>query len=238
MSDICLDRDALADADGSVCRPEQYRVKYIVYRSMLRLHQELSGLIDGVTQPGQIANLLHDQGSLQKVHDVVDLLRLFDSILLEEFIPAQTSTMFSDEQQILEIFQPRSSSKRKPKPSSHATRAHKTSCNFACDFCGSDIFQSFFECQECTTETDEVEDGTPGVGDGLILCSSCYVEGRTCACGSMTPAQCRPFNLLLDTRNKTAGLLRRFGEDYKGHVDLNVKSVVALNLHCGVPDMF
>ena len=80
--------------------------------------------------------------------------------------------------------------------------------NLACDFCGADIFQSFFECTYCADDDDGV-DLTPG--DGLLLCPGCYVEGRNCSCGGMQPLQVRPFDVLIADRNRAADALRKAG---------------------------
>lgn len=81
-----------------------------------------------------------------------------------------------------------------------------SSCTLACDFCGADIFQSFFECQTCVPSNSSA---SMQLGDGILICPSCYVEGRTCLCETMVPVQCRPFEQLLQDRNKAATMLNR-----------------------------
>ncbi|KIJ16915.1 hypothetical protein PAXINDRAFT_74465 [Paxillus involutus ATCC 200175] len=72
-----------------------------------------------------------------------------------------------------------------------------------CDFCGADIFQSFFECDSCVrTPSSQTSSDILAVGDGLVLCPLCYVEGRTCRCGEAQPVQCRPFSDLLQIRDR------------------------------------
>lgn len=73
----------------------------------------------------------------------------------------------------------------------------------SCDFCGADIFQSFFACSECSNGDDASE---------FICCPSCYVEGRSCNCGakSMEPYQSRPFDDLLLELNRAADALNRY----------------------------
>ncbi|KAF7305036.1 JmjC domain-containing protein [Mycena kentingensis (nom. inval.)] len=61
-----------------------------------------------------------------------------------------------------------------------------------CDFCGADIFQSFFECGG--------DDKPEARGTGFKICSGCYVEGRACKCTTMVPVQCRPFKSLTSAR--------------------------------------
>ncbi|KAF8559799.1 hypothetical protein OG21DRAFT_1402382 [Imleria badia] len=87
--------------------------------------------------------------------------------------------------------------------------------NLHCDFCGADIFQSFFECDSCLPTSSS--DGSTGIlpfGDGLVLCPSCYVEGRTCQCGEMQPVQCRPFSDLLEIRDRAIRAIQRIDNDY------------------------
>ena len=78
-----------------------------------------------------------------------------------------------------------------------------------CDFCGADIFQSFFECRRCTNGEDNI-----------IVCPGCYVEGRACICEIMTPKQQFPMDLLFEARRKAQEALK-FG-DY-GNTEDNAK---------------
>ncbi|KAG8900492.1 hypothetical protein FRB99_006020 [Tulasnella sp. 403] len=78
----------------------------------------------------------------------------------------------------------------------HYTGRHMPSC----DFCGADIFQSFFQCKECSEFENNME------GETYHICATCYVEGRSCVCRVMSPVQHRPFEVLLDVRNNAAGL--------------------------------
>ena len=77
-----------------------------------------------------------------------------------------------------------------------------------CDFCGADIFQSFFECKDCIPGTRIPENSSPE--GGLVLCPSCFVEGRTCRCNVMKPMQYRPFEELLRGRNEAVKVIRDF----------------------------
>ncbi|KAF9246293.1 hypothetical protein BU15DRAFT_40296 [Melanogaster broomeanus] len=81
-----------------------------------------------------------------------------------------------------------------------------------CDFCGADIFQSFFECESCVSTPSGTSTDIIAVGDGLILCPLCYVEGRTCRCEAMKPVQCRPFNELLQIRDRAVRAIQ-LGDD-------------------------
>lgn len=84
-----------------------------------------------------------------------------------------------------------------------------------CDFCGADIFQSFFECDSCLPASSSgVSAGILPIGDGLVLCPSCYVEGRTCHCEEMQPVQCRPFSDLLRSRDRAVRAIQRIDNDY------------------------
>ncbi|KAF8136605.1 hypothetical protein EV363DRAFT_1158357 [Boletus edulis] len=89
--------------------------------------------------------------------------------------------------------------------------------NLHCDFCGADIFQSFFECDSCLPASSSgASAGVLPLGDGLVLCPLCYVEGRTCQCGIMQPVQCRPFSDLLGTRDRAVRAIQRVDND---HID-------------------
>ena len=72
-----------------------------------------------------------------------------------------------------------------------------------CDFCGADIFQSFFACAECSTGDDGTE---------FICCPTCYIEGRSCSCGagSMDPHQSWPFDNLLLSLNSAVNALNKY----------------------------
>lgn len=46
------------------------------------------------------------------------------------------------------------------------------------------------------------------IGDGIVVCPLCYVEGRGCNCGAMNPIQCRPFGDLLRVRDEALHAIR------------------------------
>jgi len=76
---------------------------------------------------------------------------------------------------------------------------------FSCDFCGSDIFVSFFCCQDCSLSVQD----TSSVSDGLHICPGCYAEGRTCGCGRlMEPVQCWPLQILYGDHDRAVRTLR------------------------------
>ncbi|KAI6150523.1 hypothetical protein BKA82DRAFT_122733 [Pisolithus tinctorius] len=119
------------------------------------------------------------------------LIRLFDDVLAQEYT------------------------------SQHASLAHISNVSDSepisfdgihCDFCGADIFQSFFECGKCLplSSWNSEESRIVLLGDGLVLCPSCYVEGRTCQCGEMQPVQCRVVDELLQRRDRAVKAICRF----------------------------
>ncbi|TRM62617.1 hypothetical protein BD626DRAFT_497942 [Schizophyllum amplum] len=71
----------------------------------------------------------------------------------------------------------------------HDTMAHLVSKDafqhfddLLCDFCGADIYQSFFRCAGCAVEADAVGGK---MDDCVSICAACYVEGRVCLCEGM-----------------------------------------------------
>jgi hypothetical protein len=87
----------------------------------------------------------------------------------------------------------------------HADASHQD--NITCDFCGADVFQSFFECMSCTSQSHIIYEEMK-VGDGIVICPLCYIEGRSCKCGVMKPTQYRPFGDLLRTRDDALCAIR------------------------------
>lgn len=81
---------------------------------------------------------------------------------------------------------------------------------FICDFCGSDIFVSFFCCNDCSLSVKN----SSGVSDDLHICAGCYVEGRSCRCGRlMDPVQCWPLGILYADYNRAVRALESVGVD-------------------------
>lgn len=68
-----------------------------------------------------------------------------------------------------------------------------------CDFCGADIFESFFECKNVMCFSRE-----NGDRESVTLCAGCYVEGRSCTCEIMTPTQRLPLQQLVDLQKSVA----------------------------------
>lgn len=123
--------------------------------------------------------------------DLKQLVYLFDEILAGEFSVSRDSMPHVSQSEM-----------------SHTDNLH-------CDFCGADIFQSFFECDSCLpASSSAVSAGVLPVGDGLVLCPLCYVEGRTCQCGEMQPVQCRPFSELLGIRDRAVRAIQGIEGDY------------------------
>jgi hypothetical protein len=125
----------------------------------------------------------HESRMMQVQNDLIQLLGLMDDILVEVYSPNHESMrhLFADNE--------------------------SNDDHITCDFCDADIFQSFFECQECVPLNNEEESV---LGGGLAICPGCYSEGRTCKCGSMKALQCRPFGTLAEDRDRAARALRNF----------------------------
>jgi hypothetical protein len=120
-------------------------------------------------------------------YDLLHLVGIFDDILIEEYSKDHDAT---------------------PRLDFSTQDGHIT-----CDFCGADIFHSFFECQDCTLsdtlpDGDTITDHKLPSGDGLVICPPCFVEGRSCGCQRMFPAQRRPFTDLLWDRAKATKMLQ------------------------------
>ncbi|KAI0082655.1 hypothetical protein K474DRAFT_1681082 [Panus rudis PR-1116 ss-1] len=146
-----------------VCRPEQYRIKHLLYRSVIHHTQRLTELP----------------------------------------LTSRSREDLNTGSPTLRLKPPTANARR-----DHATSSTKEHVYLMCDFCGADIFQSFFECRDCAKLDDhETEEDW---GSGVLICPGCYVEGRTCECGSMQAVQCRPFSQLLSARNAAAETLRSY----------------------------
>lgn len=112
------------------------------------------------------------------------ILLLFDSILIEEYSPEAPHMRKLTEDEYID--------------------------HLACDFCGGDVFQSFFECCSCVDGRKPANHGA-----GLIICPGCYVEGRTCHCEKMIPVQSRPLGKLFDARQRAVDLYNGLKLDYR-----------------------
>lgn len=103
------------------------------------------------------------------------LLELFDEVLLDEYAKGNAKIH-------------------------HLDRSDHDENTYDCDFCGADIFQSFFGCSDCARQY---------AGDILVICPGCYAEGRVCVCGRMKPYQCRPIKHLFEDRNEAVRVLNK-----------------------------
>lgn len=207
-----------------VCRPETYRVKSIVYYTLRDSTRKLDSLLAQIPKRAResgsststsrhptptkskmpvssskndlpLPATLSSQGA-KLVQQIRTLLGLFDRILAEEY---------SEEHA------------RMPHvvlAESTSAESNKTGDDIHCDFCGADVFQSFFECQRCPSS--DFSSDNINVGDGHAICAGCYAEGRTCKCRVMAPTQCRPFDILLEDRRKTIQVLQ-------SHYELDAK---------------
>ncbi|KAI8998664.1 hypothetical protein BD414DRAFT_453628, partial [Trametes punicea] len=253
-----------------VCRPEQYRVKTILYRSMLHLTDALQtaltcppkpqanearewavtldeDVVPGLTNSYPLNELVNystptaegrretpipPPDACQRARLLKRLVRLFDEVLRDEFASCHvklkhilaadegmgwtlstTSAARQDEGDGPRLSPSGGGRLILQPPANVQGRRHidrethrSKSYTIACDFCGADLFQSFFECKRCWTSEGALQ---LQVGDGLLLCPACYVEGRSCDCGEMEPAQCRPFDTLLFDRNQAMQVLSR-----------------------------
>lgn len=180
----------------SVCRTEQYRVKFILYRALSKMTEELKHTGDPSAQAHTIAQIR-------------TLIPLFDFVLHEEYTHRHKQLeVLSEGPLLLRLPNLHRMSTRlevkevvPPLPTSLDGKLELP--NIACDFCGADIFQSFFECSKC-------HEGGPALarpGHGLIICPTCYIEGRSCDCQEMAPKQYRYFSKLLEDRNLAADAL-------------------------------
>ncbi|KAF8798182.1 hypothetical protein BYT27DRAFT_6922620 [Phlegmacium glaucopus] len=172
-----------------VCRPETYRVKSTTHHALLGLTMELRSLLQHTDAPNSSDN---DKGKQQESlpsNIIQKLLVLYDHILAEEF-----------------------ETHREEMPRSSVNEGNSIEDeHILCDFCGGDIFQSFFECRTCV-EADSAE-------GGYVVCPGCYAEGRSCKCHIMQRMQRQQFKILLDTRKEAIQVVdmyeRRHGRSFK-----------------------
>ncbi len=199
----------------SVCRPEIYKVKATCYHAMKHYTSLITTLRDSVdlckepsspslsgpkSLPASSSKKTRSRNTKEPpanlvapMTDLKKLMDLFDKILREEY--------------------PGSDWESKESTLAHALplciETSESSYNLSCDFCGSDIFLSGFECKSpdtCTSLNPLRVDPDCGTSssDACILCPGCYVEGRTCPCGLMQPIFYRSYQVLVEERNKAA----------------------------------
>jgi len=175
-----------------VCRAETYKVKAIIHyalRQYSALLQECTRFIkwegrNQLTQTSHRSPRQREQVALAKT--LQDLLLLYQDVIIEEQCPGKSDLPCVTE----------------------GTSPYRY--DILCDYCGGDIFQSFFECFACV-DMLSTSSATSEQGSGICICPSCYAEGRTCFCGEMSPVQCRPFDELLQNYNDAADVLAESG---------------------------
>ncbi|KAJ7709768.1 hypothetical protein B0H17DRAFT_237638 [Mycena rosella] len=187
-----------------VCRSEIYRIKSTIYHTLLQTIRTGSNLLGKQPKtnatPGS-RNAIASTSQKDLPDTLLRLLLLFDSILIDEY---------SEETSSMQTLTPAVSQPSEMDAEDDAIG------QLTCDFCGCDVFQSFFECRAC------VDGGTADPGAGFILCSGCYVEGRTCHCETMVPMQCRSFSELLETRSRALDLFTELESRPSNHVVVQI----------------
>jgi hypothetical protein len=74
----------------------------------------------------------------------------------------------------------------------------------SCSFCGGELFRTAFRCTGSCVRNDAIDDV---VDSKIILCNLCFVDGRGCRCGSMTPYRLQPLEGLVNLRTRIADML-------------------------------
>lgn len=231
-----------------MCRPETYRIKLLVYRSLIKFTSDLKRLQDESNADTSSTNQKHikpstpelerdsspltetssrsatpfeptvlDKGQnatplafslvrQQIAEKVCSLVAVYDKILKEEH-PGDVQCdlrRLSNSPDDLVVARPfRSESDGSTVPPILAPN-YVPSC-LICDFCGGDIFQSFFECKIC--HTDSLACGQKV--DNIVICPGCYVEGRSCSCTFMTPVQNYALQILLKAQNDACDFVNK-----------------------------
>ena len=150
------------------------------------------------------------------------MLELFEKIIKEEYsggAECELRTVLSGaEDSVTDDIEVPSSSQASLQLSSLATMGAID--GLTCDFCGADIFQSFFECKTCISSKRDEEEASGKAPlstnsastmdrDPVIVCPCCYVEGRACRCKLMNPVQIYPMERLFGDQNRIIMLLDR-----------------------------
>lgn len=232
----------MTDNRSRVCRQETYRVKSIIHRTLLRKASDLQRLVarasdvpDNVPSSssapswksyltkshfpasstrGDSHRSDEDQAS-ELARDIAEdlgrTLAAFDHILIEEYSPDHLPMPHLS----------RRSSRTLALARSKKNELHE---GITCDFCGADIFQSFFECPKCVDE----ETSDAGLENSFAVCSGCYVEGRSCKCTDMYPVQCRPFRDLLRDRAAALDALTAYWKNHSRPLTFSNEEYVLL----------
>ncbi|KAF9642821.1 hypothetical protein BDM02DRAFT_3192626 [Thelephora ganbajun] len=91
-----------------------------------------------------------------------------------------------------------------------------TEHNPTCHYCGASLFLSYFDCAGVCFD---LETDSPRVDMSTRVCSACYVEGRFCACKSMTPRRLRNFSNVLRERNDAVSTLTSYSASRLVQID-------------------
>jgi hypothetical protein len=203
-------------------------VKATIYHTLLRYTAILE---NHLSQPfPQKPHSLSIAVTPNFVMDMKELLQLFDDILTEEYSP--------DHLMIRCLSPPSHTTSPSPSNASSVTLIHdfkdsddvpkdSDGC-ITCDFCGGDIFQSFFECYHCVERKTLGKSEVDERGESFMICAGCYVEGRSCKCGKMDAVQCQPFDNLEQLRCKAFCALNKFTQDNGFLLALDEKPLVFL----------
>jgi hypothetical protein len=190
-----------------VCRKEVYRCKLLTVWTLRRLTKDVRR-----AQPSQNTlehdslDLLDTQELTSKIGDLKTLLDLYERILVEEYSPEHAKMKTPSD--LLGGFA--ETQWQAPEAETQdGDRELRGEDAPVCDFCGCDIFQSYFVCRRESC-------GSPQFYNGKVdVCVGCYVEGRSCNCKVMEPIQQRNFEKLLDIRDKAVEALEKRGETWR-----------------------
>lgn len=80
-------------------------------------------------------------------------------------------------------------------------------CNPACNYCGTSLFLSYFDCAGVCFD---LEIDSAHTDMSIKVCGTCYVEGRFCACRNMTPRRLHNFSDILRERNNAVSALSNY----------------------------
>ncbi len=153
-----------------MCRPEVYKIKSIIFHTLLRRASQLRVFCEGAQGNGAAI-----------AADLARVVGLFASILVEEY--SGPAAQFDPMTPLAESSELSSFDPQRYEP--------KDGC-LVCDFCGADIFQTYFESEICCADSPDISQASKP--DPFVLCSGCYAEGRSCQCQRMTLLQCYSFN--------------------------------------------
>jgi len=79
-----------------------------------------------------------------------------------------------------------------------------------CSFCGGELFRTVF----CCTDSCALDATTSSSLDcKILICNYCFIDGRACSCGSMSPYRIRPLDKLIELRTNVANLLGLSDDD-------------------------